>query len=78
MFILSYLIKKKKKCFFKIIGNYAVRHRDGELMKEVQKNHQEIVRLRKYLARKQAGLNPPPIETKPIEETENISILKFP
>ncbi|CAF4993228.1 unnamed protein product, partial [Rotaria socialis] len=65
-------------CFsIKIIGNYAVRHRDNELVKEVQKNQQEILRLRKFLARSQAGLSPPPLNTNLNDETENISILKL-
>ncbi|CAF3214390.1 unnamed protein product [Rotaria socialis] len=58
-------------------GNYAVRHRDNELVKEVQKNQQEILRLRKFLARSQAGLSPPPLNTNLNDETENISILKL-
>ena len=34
-------------------GNYAVRQREQDLIKEVQKNQEEILRLRQRLARAQ-------------------------
>ncbi|CAF1626128.1 unnamed protein product, partial [Adineta ricciae] len=36
-------------------GNYAIRQRDNDLMKEIHNNQQEILRLRQRLSRAQAG-----------------------
>ncbi|CAF2959691.1 unnamed protein product [Rotaria sp. Silwood2] len=58
-------------------GNYVVRHRDSELIKEVQKNQQEILRLRQHLSRVQAGYSPLSMDTNINDETANISILKL-
>ncbi len=61
-------------------GNYAVRHRDNELIKEVQKNQQEILRLRQHLARVQTGYKTPDqssMHEEDNDETTNISIIKL-
>ncbi|CAF1133715.1 unnamed protein product [Rotaria sordida] len=58
-------------------GNYVVRHRNSELIKEVQKNQQEILRLRQHLSRVQAGYSPSSMDTNIDDETANISILKL-
>jgi hypothetical protein len=63
-------------------GNYAVRHRDNELIKEVQKNQQEILRLRQRLARAQTGYATPDqlipdTDDDVMDETTNISIIKL-
>ena len=66
---------------FGILGNYAVRHRDNELVKEVQKNQLEILRLRQHLARAQADYSTPnPLMTETDEmndETTHVSIIKL-
>lgn len=72
----------KYRCVFSSwIGNYAVRHRDNELVKEVQKNQQEILHLRQRLARAQANYSTPNTlltETDDTnDETTNISIIKL-
>ncbi len=57
-----------------------MRHRDSELMKEVQKNQQEILRLRQHLARAQTGYDTPDqlaLNTDGNDETTNISIIKL-
>jgi hypothetical protein len=61
-------------------GNYAVRHRDNELIKEAQKNQQEILRLRQRLARAQSGYDGSDqllVDTDVNDETTNISTLKL-
>jgi hypothetical protein len=61
-------------------GNYAVRHRDNELIKEAQKNQQEILRLRQRLARAQSGydgFDQLLVDTDDNDETTNISTLKL-
>ncbi|CAF4648755.1 unnamed protein product [Rotaria sp. Silwood1] len=58
-------------------GNYVVRHRDSELIKEVQKNQQEILHLRQHLSRVQAGYSPLSTNTNVNDDTANISILKL-
>jgi hypothetical protein len=61
-------------------GNYAIRHRDNELMKEIHNNQQEILRLRQRLTRAQTGYNPSDQSSMNMDdndETANISIIKL-
>jgi len=61
-------------------GNYAIRQRDNELMKEIHNNQQEILRLRQRLTRAQAGYNTSDQSSMNMDvndETANISIIKL-
>jgi hypothetical protein len=61
-------------------GNYAIRQRDNELMKEIHNNQQEILRLRQRLTRAQAGYNTSNQSSMKMyinDETANISIIKL-
>ncbi|CAF0950735.1 unnamed protein product [Adineta steineri] len=61
-------------------GNYAVRHRDNELMKEIHNNQQEIIRLRQRLTRTQAGYKASDqflMDVDENDDTANVSIIKL-
>lgn len=57
-------------------GNYAARHRDQELMKEVEKNQREIQRLRQRLVNAQQTPSPSP-DRDYDDELEDVSVLRL-
>ena len=57
------------------VGNYAVRHRDQELIKEVEKNQREIQRLRQRLVDVQLPSTSPDREGE--GDFEDISVLRL-
>ncbi|UJR36357.1 hypothetical protein I4U23_029083 [Adineta vaga] len=57
-------------------GNYAIRQRDNDLMKEIHNNQQEILRLRQRLGRVQAGYHLNDQLTMD-NESESVSIVKL-
>jgi hypothetical protein len=61
-------------------GNYAVRHRDNELIREVQKNQREILYLRQRLTQAQLGFNSSDqllTDTDVNDESSDITITKL-
>ena len=65
-----------KKNFVCAIGNYAIRQRDNDLMKEIHSNQQEILRLRQRLSRAQAGYRLTD-QISNDDESESVSIVKL-
>ena len=72
-------IESRNSCLLmKCKGNYAVRQRENDLIKEVQKNQEEILRLRQRLARAQTGYpDPDPAVPEVDDANEETTIIKL-